>query len=73
MPRPRAAIGGALALLLVLHQDVWLAGDGRLLFGLPVSLAYHVGYCLACGVVMVLLVRFAWPKDAEGDDGGDGG
>ena len=70
MPRARAAIGTALGLLVLLHQDVWLASDGRLVLGLPVSLAYHLGYCVACGVVMALAVRYAWPR--EPGEGGDG-
>ncbi len=73
MSRPRAAIGGGLALLFLLHHDLWLAADGRLVLGLPVSLAYHLGYCIACGVAMALLVRYAWPRDGAGDDTGDGG
>lgn len=73
MSKSRAVIGGGLALLFALHNDLWLAADGRLVLGLPASLAYHVGYCMACGIVMALLVRYAWPQDGAADDAGDGG
>jgi len=55
----------ALGLLLILHDDFWLAADGSLLLGLPAGLTYHVAFCFACAAVMWLLVRFAWPADLE--------
>ena len=47
----------------LLHQDVWFWRTARpLFFGfLPIGLFYHAAFCLLCSVVMVLLVRFAWP------------
>ena len=55
------------ALLYVLHQDVWFWTRIRpLVFGfLPVGLAYHAAYCVAIAGVMWLLVRYAWPSHLE--------
>ena len=62
--------GGRYAVLflvmVVLHQDVWFWGDGRLVLGLlPVGLAYHVGYTLLAAIVLGWLVRRHWPRDLE--------
>ncbi|HXG24471.1 MAG TPA: DUF3311 domain-containing protein [Chthonomonadales bacterium] len=52
--------------VIVLHQDIWLWTDKRLVFGfLPIGLAYHVGYMFLASATMALLVRFAWPKELE--------
>ena len=58
----------ALAVVLfILHQDFWNFDTAKpLLFGfLPIGLAYHAGFAIACSVLMFLLVRFAWPKHLE--------
>ena len=75
--RPGGRLGGAavaalLVALFLLHQDVWLWRDGRLVLGLPVGLAYHVAYCLATALVLGRAVRWAWPRLAEGDEPADG-
>ncbi len=57
----------ALAVLFVLHQDLWLWNDGRVVLGLPVGLTYHVLYCLAAAAMMALLVKFAWPEHLAED------
>jgi hypothetical protein len=56
-----------IALLIVLHQDVWFWDDRRLVFGfLPVSLAYHMALSLAAAAVWYLATIFAWPvRDEE--------
>jgi len=56
---------GALFLAFVLHNDFWLWDDARMVAGLPVGLAYHVGFCLAVALLMWLLVTFAWPKRGQ--------
>lgn len=57
----------ALLVLYLLHNDLWLWDDATLVFGLPVGLVYHVGFSLATGIVLTLLVLKAWPDhlDAE--------
>lgn len=51
----------------VLHQDFWnWQSIEPLVFGfLPVGLAYHVGYSILAALMMVVLVRFAWPAHLE--------
>ena len=46
----------ALVLLYLLHNDLWLWHDGRMAFGLPVGLLYHVGYCLVAAALLAWLV-----------------
>ena len=59
----------ALLVLYLLHNDLWLWDDATLVFGLPVGLVYHVGFSIATGIVLTLLVLKAWPEhlDAEAD------
>jgi uncharacterized protein DUF3311 len=64
----RGLLFAALAALAVLHNDLWLWDDPRLVAGLPAGLAYHVAFCLAAFVLMLLLVRFAWPEGLEVED-----
>lgn len=73
--RPRAAeslmppVVAALlvALMFVLHQDLWFWRTARpLVFGvLPIGLAYHAGFTLAASVLMWLLVKYVWPSHLE--------
>jgi len=57
----------AVAVLYVLHQDIWFWRTARpLVFGfLPVGLAYQAAFSLAASGVLWLLVRFAWPQHLE--------
>jgi hypothetical protein len=55
----------ALVALYVLHNDLWLWNDSRLVFGLPAGLAYHIGFCVATSVVLALLVIHAWPDHLD--------
>lgn len=61
-----------LTALFVLHQDVWLWRDLRVVLGLPIGLAYHVAFCVAASVALALAVRWSWPRDVpRGDDAGE--
>lgn len=55
----------ALVVLYVLHNDLWLWNDSRLVLGLPAGLAYHIGFCIATCVVLTLLVVHAWPDHLD--------
>jgi hypothetical protein len=57
------------AILYVLHQDIWFWRTARpLVFGfLPVGLAYHAAYSVAAALVLAVLVRFAWPAHIEAE------
>lgn len=62
-----------LAALYILHNDLWLWNDGRLLLGLPVGLTYHILFCVAVAALMLILVLRAWPEDLEVEENGDDG
>ncbi len=50
-------------LLAIVHQDFWLWNDSSLVFEfMPIGLAYHALYSLACGIVWALAVKFLWPS-----------
>jgi hypothetical protein len=52
--------------MMAVHQDFWNWRDATLVFGLvPVGLAYQVAYSLLASLVMVFLVRRAWPRHLE--------
>lgn len=72
--RRRRAVAALLAALFVLHQDVWLWRDPRLVLGLPVGLTYHVAFCVAVTLVLAMAVRWAWPPEVPvaGDGCGEG-
>jgi hypothetical protein len=61
------------AVLYVLHQDVWFWRTARpLVFGfLPIGLAYHAAFTLASAAILWILVRYAWPSHLEGAAGPD--
>ena len=51
----------------LLHQDCWNWTKAEpLLFGfLPVGLWYHAAFSLLAAGMMVVLVKFAWPREME--------
>lgn len=59
--RARTLLYTALAVLFLLHNDLWLWHDRSLLLGLPIGLTYHLLYCVATAALMALVVRYAWP------------
>ncbi len=70
----RRALYFVLIALYLLHNDLWLWNSARLLAGIPVGLVYHVGFCVAASLLMLALVRQAWPRHladehGEGDPG----
>lgn len=69
MPVNRWLLAVVVFILYVLHQDFWLWREARpLVFGfLPVGLAYHAAFTLAASLLMVILVRIAWPSHLERD------
>ena len=58
----RRALYFVLAALYLLHNDLWLWDNPLLIVGIPVGLAYHVVFCVAASLVMLGLVRYAWPR-----------
>jgi hypothetical protein len=63
----RLVLALIVAVLYVLHQDVWFWHQARpLVFGfLPVGLAYHALYCGVVALLMWTLTRVAWPSHLE--------
>lgn len=57
----------------LLHQDFWnWQRIEPLVFGfLPIGLAYHVGYSIVAAATMVVLVKYAWPKNLSPDETSD--
>jgi hypothetical protein len=67
----RPVLAGILiALLVVLHQDIWFwRSTHPLVFGfVPIGLFYHVAYTAACAGLMWVLVTYAWPAHLERTD-----
>jgi hypothetical protein len=52
-----------IALFYLLHNDLWLWRDPRLVLGLPAGLAYHLAYCLAAAALMGLLLLLDPPRE----------
>lgn len=74
-PGLKGPLYGALVVLYLLHNDLWLWHDGSRVLGLPAGLLYHIGFAAATSVVLTLLVIYAWPdhlevSDAEAHDAG---
>jgi hypothetical protein len=68
----RRLIYAALALLYLLHNDLWLWNDGRMWLGLPAGLLYHIGFCVAVSLALTLLVTQGSPRWEEDAPGGKG-
>lgn len=60
--RPSRWVLPLIVLLLILHQNYWMWSDSSLVAGLPVNLAYHLLLCPLVTVLMVVVVRRAWPR-----------
>jgi len=70
----RRLLYALLLLAYVLHNDLWLWDDARIVLGLPVGLLYHVLFCLAVSGLFWALVRYGGDRDplepgASGDAG----
>jgi hypothetical protein len=49
----------------VLHQDFWNWKSAQIVGFLPIGLAYHAAFSVACAGMMFVLVKFAWPEHLE--------
>ena len=67
VPRVSRWVFWILSVLLLLHQNYWMWSDDSLVAGIPVNLAYHLGLCLLVTVLMVFVVKRAWPEYPDGD------
>ena len=62
----KIAVWSLFAVLFFLHQDFWWWDNSEMVFGfMPMGLAYHAGFSIACSILGWLAIRFAWPDDLE--------
>ena len=62
----KALVWGLFLLLFLAHQDFWLWADDSLVFGfMPIGLAYHALFSVACSCLWAFAVFKAWPEEIE--------
>jgi len=63
----KAGAVAIVALLYVLHQDIWFWRTARpLVFGfLPIGLFYHAAFTVVTSLALWLLVRLLWPSHLD--------
>ena len=54
--------------LFLLHNDLWLWDNPKIVLGLPIGLLYHIGFCLAAAILMALIINHAWPNRFQNKD-----
>jgi hypothetical protein len=54
-------------LFLALHLNYWMWDDARIVLGLPANLLYHVVLSIFLSLVLLVLVRRAWPRYLDED------
>ena len=53
-------------LMFLAHQDFWWWDDSSLVLGfLPIGLAYHALFSMACAGLGWLAIKKAWPSELE--------
>ena len=53
-------------LLFILHQDAWWWDDASPVLGfMPVGLAFHAGFSIACAILGWAAIKYAWPHELE--------
>ncbi|MCG8603405.1 hypothetical protein MJD09_00175 [bacterium] len=55
----------ALMVMALLHTDTWFWRDPTLILSLPVGIFYHIIFCVAASLMMMALVKLAWPDHLE--------
>jgi hypothetical protein len=61
----RRVLYGALVLLFIFRFDFWNWHRSDVVFGLPVSLLYHLLVCVSASILLFFLTRYAWPIHTE--------
>ncbi|OUU40855.1 MAG: hypothetical protein CBC16_05740 [Verrucomicrobia bacterium TMED56] len=62
----RLAVWTLFVILFFLHQDFWWWDESKLIFGfMPLGLAYHAGFSIACAILGWLAIKYAWPHQLE--------
>ncbi len=57
-----------LVVLFLLHNDFWFWDNSKQVLGLPIGLAYHIGFCVAATILMALVVKYAWPHYLQDEE-----
>ena len=57
-----------LVVLFLLHNDFWLWDNPKVVMGLPIGLLYHIGFCVASAILMMLTINYAWPRHLQDED-----
>ena len=65
---PRWILYIALAVLFLLHNDFWLWDNPKVVLGLPIGLLYHIGFCVAAAILMLLTIKHAFPSHLQDED-----
>lgn len=64
----KKVVWGLVALLVILHQDIWFWENDTLVAGfMPITLLYHACISLAAGFTWFLATKFAWPEELKVD------
>jgi len=48
-------------ILVLVFANFWLWESDSLIFGLPVNLLYHIGFCVLVAAVILVVDKRAWP------------
>lgn len=65
-------ISSLFLVLLVLHQDFWWWGNDMLVFGiLPIGLAFHALFSIACAGLGGLAISTIWPGEIDEAESSD--
>ena len=57
-----------LVVLFLLHNDFWLWDNPKMVIGFPIGLLYHIGFCIAAAILMMLIINHAWPSHLQDED-----
>ena len=62
----KTIIWGLFILLFILHQDFWWWDDPSFISGfLPIGLAFHALFSIACSILGWFAIKYAWPDELE--------
>jgi hypothetical protein len=62
----KALVWGLFLFLFIAHQDFWLWSDDTLMMGfMPIGLAYHALFSVACSFLWALACFRTWPEELE--------
>ena len=57
-----------LVVLFMLHNDFWLWDNPKRVMGLPIGLLYHIGFCVAASILMMLTINHDLPSQLQDEE-----